>query len=322
MVLDVARSPLRIGNEGVDGALALELAQDRGVGAADRVREHVEPPTMRDPDHDLVRTPGGGKLDREVQHRDKRVETLDGELLLPDERAAQVRLEGLDLREPEQERASFVVRKRLAEATGLDRAPQPHALRVIRDVLDLVGDRAHVDLLEPGQRVEQRLALARQPQEARGNPRLDLGRQRRIQALGLERRIARRLGAERVEARREMTVHADRLHERHGSGDGGEEIEIRGFGRGGCRGRGGGLLGRGRRRRDGCRRTVSAIGCAQIDEPREAGQRREDTVVRALEELAPRGVDGLGVLEILLEERADVAGVQVSRHASRAGCRC
>ncbi len=77
VVLDVARSPLRIGDEGVDGALALELAQDRGVRAADRVREHVEPPAMRDPDHDLVRAPGGGKLDREVQHRDERVETLD-----------------------------------------------------------------------------------------------------------------------------------------------------------------------------------------------------------------------------------------------------
>ncbi len=77
----------------------------------------------------------------------------------------------------------------------------------------------------------------------------------------------------------------------------------------------GGLLGRGRRRRDGCRRAVSAVGCAHIDEPREPGQRREDRVVRALEELAPRGIDGLGVLEVLLEERADVAGVQVSRHS-------
>ena len=323
VVLDVARSPLRIGDEGVDGALALELAQDRGVRAPDRVREHVEPPAMRDPDHDLVRARGGSKLDRDVQHRDERVETLDGELLLPDERAAQVRLEGLDLREPKQERPSFVVRKRLAEATGLDRAPQPHALGVIRDVLDLVRDRPHVDLLEPRQRVEQRLAFARQPQEPRRNPRLDLGRQRWMQALGLERGIARRLGAERIEASREVTVHADRLHERHGSRDGGEEIEIGGLGRGGCCGRGGGLLGRGRRRRHGSRRTVAAVGCAHIDEPREPGQRREDRVVRALEELAPCGIDSLGVLEVLLEERADVAGVQIRLpHASTAGCRC
>ena len=117
VVLDIARSALRIGDEGVDGALALELAQDRGVRAADRVREHVEPPAMCDPDHDLVRAPGGSKLDREVQHRDERVEALDGELLLPDERAPQVRLEGLDLRESEEESPLLFGRERLAEAT-------------------------------------------------------------------------------------------------------------------------------------------------------------------------------------------------------------
>ncbi len=312
VVLDIARSALRIGHEGVDGALALELAQDRGVRAADRVREHVEPPAMCDPDHDLVRAPGGSKLDREVQHRDERVEALDGELLLPDERAPQVRLEGLDLRESEEESPLLFGRERLAEATRLDRPPQPHALRVVRDVLDLVRDRPHVDLLQPGQGVEQRLAFAREPQEPRGNLLLDLGRQRWIQTLGLERGIARRLGAERIEASREVTVHADRLHERHCRRDGGEQVEVGAFG--GCRRLRRRRFHRRSRRRNGRRRAVSAVGRADVDDPGEPGQRREDCIVGALEELAPRGIDGLGILEVLLEEGADVAGVQIGRH--------
>ncbi len=283
VVLHVAGSALGIGDEGVDRALALELPQDRRVGAAHRVREHVEPAAVRDADDDLVRTRGSGELDGEIQHRHERVEAFDGELLLPDERAPQVRLEGFDLREPQEKRTPFLWRQWLAEATGLDRAPEPDALSVIGDVLDLVGDRPHVDLLQPREGVEQRLALAGEPQEARGDLRLDLGGQSRIQALGLERGIAGGLGPERIEASREVTVHADRLDERHRGRDGRQEIEIRGFGR--RFGRSPLFGGRSRRRfgrrlfgrcdRRNCRgRAVAAVGRAHVDEPREPRERR------------------------------------------------
>ena len=102
VVLDVTRPALLVGDERVDRALALELPEDRRIGTADGVREDVEPPAMRDPDQDLVRARLGGELDRLVEHRHEHVETLDRELLLTDERAAEIRLEALDLRKPAQ----------------------------------------------------------------------------------------------------------------------------------------------------------------------------------------------------------------------------
>jgi hypothetical protein len=178
VVLHVARAALRVGHEGVDRALALELAQDRGVAPAHDVREDVEPTPMRDADHDLVGAPRGGELDDLVQHRHERVETLDRELLLPDERAAEIGLERFDLREPQEERAALLGRKRLPEAPRLDHAPQPRALGVVGDVLDLVGDRPAVDLPQARQHVRQRRALAVHPDDRGGDLFLDVRRQR------------------------------------------------------------------------------------------------------------------------------------------------
>ena len=98
MVLDVAAAALGVDDERVVGALALELAQDRLVRAADGVDERVQPAAVRHPDHDLVRAALGRELDRLVEHRDEHVEPLERELLLPEERAPQVLLEPLDLR--------------------------------------------------------------------------------------------------------------------------------------------------------------------------------------------------------------------------------
>ena len=74
--------------------------------------------------------------------------------------------------------------ERPAEAARLDRLAEPDALRVVRDVLDLVRDRARVDLAQAREGLEQRLARDVQPEHARGDPRLELGRQRRAEALG------------------------------------------------------------------------------------------------------------------------------------------
>ena len=189
---------------------------------------------------------------------------------------------------------------------------------MVRDVLDLVRDRPHVDLLQPGQRVAQGLAFDGEPQEPGRNLRLELGRQRRAEALGLERRIAGRLRAERVEMCCEMPVHADRLHERHRSRDRGEEISVRGRApaeRGGVSHRIGFRM-RARASIGGAAPLATPFPSlrAHLDQLGETGQRRQDAVVRALEELTPRGIDGLRVLEVLLEERPDVAGVQIARH--------
>ena len=100
MILDVARPALRVGDQGVERSLAFELAEDGRVRASDGMRQHVETASMGDSDHDLVGARGSRELDRLVEHGHERVEPLDRELLLPDERASQKRLEGLDLCQP------------------------------------------------------------------------------------------------------------------------------------------------------------------------------------------------------------------------------
>jgi hypothetical protein len=99
VVLDVARSALGIVRDGVDHPLALELAENDVVRPADGVRDHVQAPSMRHPEDDLPRASGRGQLDRLVEHGNHRVEAFDRELLLAEERAPQVPLEALHLRE-------------------------------------------------------------------------------------------------------------------------------------------------------------------------------------------------------------------------------
>ena len=219
VVLDVTRTAFWVGDNGVDRPLTLELAQDRLVRAADRVTEDVQAPAMGHPDHDLVRAVGGGDLDRLVEHRDEHVEPFERELLLAEERLAQVLLQALHLRQATEQRNLPVRRERLPEPPRLDRLAQPDALGVVGDVLDLVGDRAAVDLAQPRQRLEETVPLNIEPEQPGGYPRLQLRGERRYETRLVERRIACRLGAKRVEPRREVTVHPVGLHERHRRGD-------------------------------------------------------------------------------------------------------
>ncbi len=68
VVLHVAGAALGVGHEGVDRPLALELAQDRRVVAADHMGEDVEAAAMRDADDDFVRAAFRTDLDRLVEH--------------------------------------------------------------------------------------------------------------------------------------------------------------------------------------------------------------------------------------------------------------
>ena len=226
VVLDVPAAALGIGRDGFERALALELAQDRLVRAADGVSEHVEPAAVRHPDHDLVGSVLRGELDRLVEHRDHHVEPFERELLLAEERPAQIGLHPLDLGETPEQVAPLVLRERCAIAARLDRLPQPHALLVVGDVLDLVGDRARVCLLQQRQRVGERLGGDVHPQHRRGDPRLQLGRELRDQRHRVERRVAGRLGAERVESRGEVADHAVGLDERHRRRDAAEQLRV------------------------------------------------------------------------------------------------
>ena len=242
MVFHVARATFGIDEERVDRALPLELAQDRLIRPSHRVDEGVEAAAVGHADHDLVGAAGRRELDRLVQHRHERLEAFERELLLPQERPSQVLLEPLGLREPVKEGLPLVRLERLPEAAGLDRLAQPDALGVIRDVLDLVGDRAGVDLTQERERLEQRLSADVEAEQRGGDPGLELGGQRRHEAGFVECRVAHRLGAEGVEPGRQVTVHPVGLDERHRSRDASEEglVDRLGFRAGGsaagCRG--------------------------------------------------------------------------------------
>src|SRR5262249_41973432 len=145
---------------------------------------------VRHADDDLVRALLRGQGDGFVEHRHHYVQALDRELLLAEEGAPKVALEALDLGEALEEPALVVERRSLAEAARLDRGAQPDALLVIRDVLDLVGARAAVDLPKLGEHVPGRLARHVDAEQARRDPGLELGRQLRLAALRLERWIA------------------------------------------------------------------------------------------------------------------------------------
>ena len=110
VVLHVAGAALVAERDGLDRPLALELAQDRVVRAADDVREHVEPAAVRHAEHDVLGAVHRGELDRLVEHRHEQVEPLDRELLLAEEAPAQVRLEALDLAEAAEQPPLLVLR--------------------------------------------------------------------------------------------------------------------------------------------------------------------------------------------------------------------
>ena len=212
VVLDVAGAALRDRGHGLDRGGALELAEDRLVGAPEVVGEHVEPAAVRHADDDLARAVGGGELDHLVEHRDRHVQALDRELLLAQVGLVHEALERVDLGEPAQQRLLLLVGQRRAERARLDLLAQPGALAVRGDVLDLVGDRAAVGLAQVRQRVGERRARHVRAQDPRGDPLHDLRRE--AERLGVERRVALGLGAERVELRREVAVHAVRLQQR------------------------------------------------------------------------------------------------------------
>src|SRR3712207_3930542 len=115
-------------------------------------------------------------------------------------------------------------RSRLAERPGLDVLPQPDALAVRGDVLDLVGDRAAVRLAQVRQRVGERRARDVDPQDLRRDARHELGREAEV--AGVERGIALGPLAQRVQARGEVAVRAVRLDERRGGLDRLQELLV------------------------------------------------------------------------------------------------
>ena len=227
------------------------------------------------------------------------VEALDGELLLAEKRAAEVPLEPLHVGKPLEQGDALVRRQRLPIGTRLDRVAEPEPLLVPRDVLDLVGDRPAVGLPQLRQSLGEGLGGHVEAKEARRDPCLELGRQLRLEPVGVERRVSGRLGAERVDVRGEMAVRSVRLDERHGGGDPAEKHVV------------GRSLG-GRRRGNRRRRlgTVAAVA-RELAQPLGVRQMPEDELGVGFEERSPLRVDRLGRGEVVGQQLLDEAAVEI-----------
>ena len=208
------------------------------------MREYVQPPAVRHPDHDFARALGGRQLDQLVEHRDGHVESLDRELFLAQVGLVHEALERVDLGQPLEQRLLLLGAQRLAEGARLDRLAQPQPLPVRSDVLDLVGDRAAVGLAQVRERLDEGVTGHVHPQDVSGDLRHQLGRQ--AERSGVERRVALRLAPERIQASRQMAVGAVGLEQRSGRLDGVQQCLVDGDLAGG-RGR----RGPGRKRRRG-----------------------------------------------------------------------
>ena len=212
-----------------------------------------------------------------------------------------------------------------AKPAGLDGLPQPHALGVVGDVLDLVRDRARVDLAQARQGLEQRLAGNAEPEQP--------CRDARLQLVGVSggwsrdsSRAGSPIGSEPSGSRRAFrcpcvryaftsdiaaaTPPRSSLVRSGGAAAGASavrEAPARQRGRAARPSRD-----EPRRRRRRRRRALVAL-----DETLEARKRASHALVAPLEQLPPRGIDGLGVVEVLLEELADVSGVEAQIESQR-----
>ncbi len=124
----------------VSGVLPLELLEHRAHRLVEHVREDVDATAMRHRHHDLARPGRSRAFDRGLQHGHERVVPFDREALVALVGAAEEALEPVDFGEAAQDGALLLIGERAAHLPFLDHAPEPRALGVALDVLELEPD--------------------------------------------------------------------------------------------------------------------------------------------------------------------------------------
>src|SRR4051812_31526632 len=140
MVFDVTRLTDSVRG----GVLTLELLENRRVGFAKRVNQHVDPSAMRHREIDFARAIHRCCLDGDVQHGNEYVASLYREPLVSLICAPEEALKAVDFRESLKYRALFVLAQWRIEAPALDRLAQPLALVALTEVRDLEADARRV----------------------------------------------------------------------------------------------------------------------------------------------------------------------------------
>jgi hypothetical protein len=104
VVLHVAGALVRWREAAFDLLAAFEFREDRDVGPADVVGQHVQPAPMGHPHHHFAGAPVGRELDDEVEHGHQHVHALDRKAFLPEVRLVEEPLESLHRDQPVQQR--------------------------------------------------------------------------------------------------------------------------------------------------------------------------------------------------------------------------
>ena len=146
--------PSAVGGDGLDRPLALELAQDRVVRAPDDVGQHVQPAAVRHADARPRCAPSAAASSiASSSIGTSRSSPSMENCFWPRKRLRRYASKpSTSLRRSSRRRCSSSP-SGVAVAARLDRLAQPHALLVVVDVLDLVGDRAAVGLVQPVEHV-------------------------------------------------------------------------------------------------------------------------------------------------------------------------
>ncbi len=154
VVLDVAAAVVEIR---LLVQLVLELGEDLRGGLLEHVGQHVEPPAVRHPDHDLADARAGRPLDQPLEQRDQTLRPFEREALRAEELVLQELLEHLGADHLLKDLDPIGPRQRQPVARALHPALKPVAQLEIVDVRGLHADGAAVGLAQQADQIAQRL---------------------------------------------------------------------------------------------------------------------------------------------------------------------
>ncbi len=155
VVLDVAAAVVEIG---LLVQLVLELGEDLGGGLLEDVGQHVEPPAVGHPDHDLADAGTGCPFDQPLEQRDQALRPFQREALRAEELVLQELLEHLGADDLLKDLEAIGPGQRQPVPRALHPALQPLAQLEIVDVRGLHAHGAAVGFAQQTDQLTQRLA--------------------------------------------------------------------------------------------------------------------------------------------------------------------
>ena len=172
----------------VAGLLAFEFAEDRDIGAAQGVDQHVQAAPVRHSEDDVAGALIRRHVDDPIEHRYQQVNAFDRESLLAQIRLVEEPFECLDLNQPVEQLEFGVAVEGLPVGAGFDLLAEPDPFFVVRNVFHLVRDRTAVRGREVRKGLGQGRAADGHPEDRGRNPRHDAGCQ--AQRNRIERGVA------------------------------------------------------------------------------------------------------------------------------------